>query len=259
MSNKPIVLLTDFGLKDHYVGVTKGVILAKNKNAQIIDLSHDIESQDVMGAYFLLQNSYRYFPKGTVFVVIVDPTVGSDRDIVCVRTKDYLFLAPDNGVLSFLYKVDKVEEIYNVTNTKYFLPNISNTFHGRDIFAPVAAHLSLGFSTSKLGRKGSSIKRLGTVEPSITDGVVEGEVVSIDKFGNLITNISKNYLEGFSDASIKVKGKTINGIIRSYAGAKGRDLLATIGSSGYVEISVNRGNAAKKLAAKVGEKVSVRM
>lgn len=153
MIQKPIVLLTDLGLKDYYVGVIKGVILSKNRSAQIIDLSHMVEKCDIIGAYHLLQNSYRYFPNGTIFVVIIDPSVGTERKIVCVKTKNYIFLAPDNGILSFLYKVDKIQKIFQVSNSKYFLPDISSTFHGRDILAPVSVYLSLGLSINKLGRE----------------------------------------------------------------------------------------------------------
>jgi hypothetical protein len=251
-------MLTDFGLKDHYVGVMKGVMLSINPQLNIIDLSHDIEPHDVMNAYFLLQNSYRYFPKGTIFVVVIDPGVGSQREIICVLTAEYTFLAPDNGILSFLYRVDDVKTIYAITNRKYFLDEISATFHGRDIFAPVAAHLSLGLHPSKLGEQLHSMLRLGYSEPKVhVGGIIDGEVISIDRFGNLITNISSEYLQEKTKIELTIKGKRIEEICKFYDAKKAGELVAIIGSSGNIEVSVTRGNAAKKLRAKVGDRLQL--
>jgi S-adenosylmethionine hydrolase len=253
-----IVLLTDFGLKDHYVGVMKGVILSVNPEAHLIDLSHDIGSQDILEAYFLLSNSYRYFPPGTIFVAIVDPGVGTDRAILAVETNRYFFLAPNNGLLGFLEKEAGVRRIVHVQETRFFLSPVSNTFHGRDIFAPVAGHLSLGVD---LGEFGPALKRMDTLEapsPRVTrEGSLVGEIVSIDHFGNLVTNIPAVQLPAAGPLEIRVGKSSIRELSPSYgSGPKGK-LLALLGSSGTLEISVSQGSAARKTAAQVGDKVRV--
>jgi len=241
-----IALLTDFGLKDPYVGVMKGVILSVNPDAHLIDLSHDVSSQDILEAYFLLSNSYRYFPPGTIFVAIVDPGVGTDRAILAVETNRYFFLAPNNGLLGFLEKEAAVRRIVRVQETRFFLNPVSNTFHGRDIFAPVAGHF------------GPAFERMETIEapaPRLTrEGALVGEIVSIDHFGNLVTNIPADRIPPDGSLEIRVGKSSIRELSRSYAsGPKGR-LLALLGSSGTLEISVSQGSAARKTAAQVGDK-----
>ncbi len=251
-----IALLTDFGTRDHYVGVMKGVILSINPHANIVDISHDVDSQDVTSAYFLLKNCHRYFPPGTTFVAVVDPEVGTGRAVLCVETDDAFFLAPDNGVLGF---VEKPARILSVTNRKYMLEPVSNTFHGRDIFAPVAAHLSLGLDPAKLGGPVKDIQRLNWREPEVSsEGVILGEVVSIDKFGNLITNISGDRLADVIHVDVKVGDAKIKDLAKTYADGKRGQAIALIGSGGNLEISVVRGNAAKKLGVKVGAVVRLR-
>lgn len=253
-----IALITDFGLKDHYVGVMKGVILSVNPNARIIDISHDISSQDLLDAYFLLSNTYRYFPKGTIFVAIVDPGVGTDRAILAVQTNRYTFLAPDNGLLGFLQKDGTIERIVRVTNRKYFLDPISNTFHGRDIFAPVAGHLSLGVDPGALGNDVDRMERISAPSPKVTrEGVIVGEIVSIDHFGNLVTNIPGDRLPAADTIEIRLGKKSIPELSKSYADGKKGELLALVGSTGNLEISVNKGNAERKTGAKVGDVVKV--
>jgi len=254
-----IALLTDFGLKDHYVGVMKGVILSVNPHARIIDLSHDIGSQDVLDAYFLLSNTYRYFPAGTIFVSVVDPGVGSERAIVAVETERYTFLAPDNGLLGFLDKQGGVRRIVRVTNERLFLKPVSQTFHGRDIFAPVAGHLSLGVDFAQLGPETDRIHKIATPAPKVTkEGVMVGEVVSIDRFGNLVTNIPGERLAGADAVEVKVGKVSIMRLSTSYASAKKGELLAIVGSTGTLEVSVNKGDARKKTGAKVGDVIRVR-
>lgn len=258
MAKRTIALLTDWGCSDSYAGVVKGVLLSHNKNIEIVDLSHDIPSHDIQGAYYTLQNSYHYFPRGAIFIAVIDPGVGSARKILCVKTKDYIFLAPDNGILSFLYKVDKILEIRAVENEKYFLPDVSNTFHGRDIFAPVAAKIAGGLPISKIGGKLSGMKRLDITPPSISDSSIEGEVVTIDKFGNLITNIPGDYLDRRL-VDIRIKNKKIDHLSPDYISVRKGELLAAVGSSFCLEIAVNAGSAEKKLKAKVGDKVVVKL
>jgi len=254
-----VALLTDFGLKDHYVGVMKGVVLGINPNARIIDVSHDVPSQAILEGYFLLSNTYRYFPAGTVFVAIVDPGVGSDRAIIGVETDRYFFLAPDNGLLGFLEKDGEVRRTVALTNRKYFLDPVSNTFHGRDIFAPVAGHLSSGVDLASLGPEVHRLVRITAPTPKLTrEGVIVGEVVSIDRFGNLVTNIPGDRLSAADAVEVRVGKAVIREVVRSYAEAKKGQLLALVGSTGNLEISVNKGNARKKTGAKVGDVVKIR-
>ncbi len=251
-----IALLTDFGTRDHYVGVMKGVILSINPHATIVDISHDVAPQDVTSAYFLLKNSHRYFPSGTIFVAVVDPEVGTHRAVLCAETDDALYLAPDNGTLSFLAKPTRVVQ---VTNRKYMLEPVSNTFHGRDIFAPVAGHLSLGLEADKLGPAARSFLQLGCKEPEVSsEGVILGEVVSIDQFGNLVTNISADRLADFPAIDVKIAKTTIKSLSTAYGHHAKGELIALIGSGGNLEISLVRGSAAKKLKASTGDVVRVR-
>jgi S-adenosylmethionine hydrolase len=254
-----VALLTDFGLKDPYVGVMKGVILSVNRNARLIDLSHDVPPQGVLEAYFLLSNSYRYFPVGTLFVAVVDPGVGSDRAIVGVETEKYLFLAPDNGLLGFLEKDGGVKRVVKIVNRKYFLDPVSNTFHGRDIFAPVAGHLSLGIDLGQMGPEIDVITRIAAPAPRFaSEGVVVGEIVTVDQFGNLVTNVPGDRLRKADRVEIRVGKAKIEKVRTSYASAKKGELFGIVGSSGTLEISVNRGSAAKQTGAKVGDAVRVK-
>lgn len=253
-----IALLTDFGTRDHYVGVMKGVILSINRHAQIVDISHEVSPQDVTGAYFLLKNSYRYFPTGTIFVAVVDPDVGTERSIVCVETPDYLFLAPDNGLVGFVPAEQKVTRMFRVTNRKLMLDRVSTTFHGRDIFAPVAGHLSLGLDLPLLGPAASAIRRLDQREPEVTrEGVVFGEVLSVDRFGNLVTNIPADELPDRKKSEVSVGRAVISQVVRTYGDARKGSLIALVGSSGTLEISVVGGSAARKLKAHPGTVVRV--
>jgi S-adenosylmethionine hydrolase len=253
-----VALLTDFGLKDHYVGVMKGVILSVHPHARIIDLSHEIGSQDILDAYFLLSNTYRYFPEGTVFVSVVDPGVGSDRAIIALETDRHTFLAPDNGLLGFLEKEGSIRRRVRVTNERLFLQPVSQTFHGRDIFAPVAGHLSRGMRLEELGPEIDGIHKIATPAPRRTkEGVLVGEVVSIDRFGNLVTNIPGDGLSGVQTLELKVGKRLIRRLSTSYASAKKGELLAIVGSTGTLEISVNNGDARRKTGAKVGDVIRV--
>jgi S-adenosylmethionine hydrolase len=253
-----IALLTDFGLKDPYVGVMKGVILSVNPDARIIDLSHDLPSQGVLEAYFLLANTYRYFPKGTIFLSVVDPGVGTDRAILAVETDKYVFLAPDNGLLGFLEKDGAVRRIFRVTNRKYFLEPVSNTFHGRDIFAPAAAYLSQDVDLEELGEETKTMQRIEAPAPRTTrEGVIVGEVATIDRFGNLVTNIPGSRLGPQDDVQVRVGKHLIRQFVRAYAEGKKGKAFAIVGSTGNLEIAVNQGNAQKLTGAKVGDAVRV--
>jgi S-adenosyl-L-methionine hydrolase (adenosine-forming) len=261
---QPVVtLITDFGSKDGYVGVMKGVITKINPSVKIIDISNNIESQDVFQAAYVLYSSYAYFPKGTIHVVVVDPGVGSKRKVLCLKTKDYLFLAPDNGVLSFIVAQEEYPSIREITNKELFLPEISDTFHGRDIFAPTAAHLSKGFNYKDLGKRVSKVKEIDLPKPIRSPGgVLTGEIIYVDGFGNLISNINRDIINRLSEKSgnlvIVVGREKLNKISNSYADVGEKKILAIFGSSGYLEISLNHGSARDVLNLKKGDKLVLR-
>jgi len=249
-----ITLTTDLGTRDAYVGVMKGVILGINPDAVIVDLCHEVEPQDIREAAFLLRVSVPYFPKGAIHVVVVDPGVGTKRRLVLVVSPLGRFLAPDNGVLSYVL-VEGGFEAYELNNSRYWLSPVSSTFHGRDILAPVAAHLSQGVSARKLGRKVDGLVSFPIPVPEKTPGSVRGEVLHIDRFGNLITNIREGDLPA-GRLWIEVAGRSIRKLSLNFEG--GRGLLALVGSSGCLEIAVKNGSAARLLKVKVSEPVTVR-
>ena len=268
-----IVLTTDFGSDDPYVGVVKGVVLGINPSACIVDLCHGIESQSIVQGGFILANSYHFFPKGSIHVVFVDPGVGTERRIVLLSTNDYYFIAPDNGLLSYVvknlciqegqsYSVDHSGAVplpsnvvgYEVENERYQLSSRSSTFHGRDIIGPVAAHLSTGIAPSNFGTQIDHIVGLKLNDVKCEDNVIKGRVVHIDRFGNLITDIPREMLP-LGLFTTKIKGATINQLSSSYA--SGEVLLAIIGSFNTLEVAYYGGNAAEILGAKIGERISV--
>ena len=197
-----ITLLTDFGTKDAYVGVIKGAILSINPSAVVVDVCHYIDPQDLIEAAYLIKYSYRYFPKGTVHIIVVDPGVGGNRSIVAVKLSNHIFLAPDNGILTLLMDEGKIDSIVRVENTRYFLESVSQTFHGRDIFAPTGAHLSKGMDIKKLGSclDKQDLVNLSILKPYISDkGELIGNIVSFDRFGNSISNIDMNDINKFNE------------------------------------------------------------
>ena len=247
-----VALLTDFGHADAYVGVMKGVLLSVCPEARVVDLSHEVAPQDVAGAAFLLEGACGYFPDRTIFVCVVDPGVGSERRIVAVETRRHVFLAPDNGLLGFL--ADEAKRIVRVENRACFLNPVSRTFHGRDIFAPVAGRLAKGLDPARLGPRTASLRTLDLPEPKAVAGGLEGRVLAIDRFGNLITNIRAGRLAA---AEIRIGRARIAGVKGTYADAAPGELLAVVGSTGRLEISVNRGHAAERLGVRVGDRVRV--
>ncbi len=261
-----ITLLTDFGVEDAYVGIMKGVVLSINPSAVIVDITHQIAPHGILPAAYIIKSSYRYFPEGTVHILVVDPGVGSERSIVAVEMKGQIFLAPDNGVLSLLLDEGKVEAIVRVENSRYFLETVSRTFHGRDIFAPVSAHVSLGLDIKELGPllNRQDLVRLDIRTPNISDkNELTGIIVSVDRFGNCISNIDENCLQKFrksiphKDLIIKASDKTIQGLSESYDSVGPQRPLAIIGSFGYVEIALNRGNASHFFKIEKGDEVRV--
>ena len=258
-----VTLLTDFGHQDPYVGIMKGVIASRCPEARVIDLCHEVAPQNVAQASYLLQTSYRYFSEKTVHVAVVDPGVGSERRVICAQFCGQTFVAPDNGLLWPLVEETPADRIVNVTNASHFLGEVSSTFHGRDIFAPVAAALASGVSAEELGPCIQSIQRSDFAGPTIdSDGVAAGVVVHVDRFGNLITNFTEPWLrEQFADLSsieVWVGHRMVRGMSRAYADVAPGHCIALFGSTGRLEISVNLGSAAKTLEAGIGAAVTVK-
>jgi len=270
-----ITLTTDFGSDDAYVAAMKGVILSTNPEVNIVDITHSIAPQNVLQAAFILGYTYRYFPKKTVHVAVVDPGVGSERRGVILKTPSSLFVAPDNGILSYvidelssakgsvaqyspdlgLVTLGKGFEAVAITDPRFWRHPISATFHGRDIFAPVAAALSLDISPYECGEKITSLHVFPIPKPLVNyQGNLTGTVSYVDHFGNLITNIKKSDLPG-KDILIEVAGRLIQGITNYYA--EGEELMAIIGSSDYLEISLKNGSAADFLNIGIGDEIKV--
>ncbi len=262
----PIVtLLTDFGLSDEYVGVMKGVILSVCPDAVTIDITHAVSPQDTAEGAFYLQAAWPYFPEGTIHTVVVDPGVGSRRAILAVRRQGHIFLAPDNGILTGLLDAGDVEAV-RVENRQYFLPDVSRTFHGRDIFAPVAGYLARGLDMTALGPPADPehLVRLDVPRAVITaDGAAEGAVMAMDHFGNLMTSITTDHLKEIGctgrmeQVRVHVGGHRITGISTRYTDAAPGAPLALIGSRNCLEISVNRGSARDDFGAEKGTPVRV--
>jgi S-adenosyl-L-methionine hydrolase (adenosine-forming) len=259
MKRKVIALMTDFGYKDGFVGTMKGVILTINPNVELIDLTHTISSHNTLEASIVLRTSYHFYPKGTIFLVVIDPGVGSTRRSILVETEKYFFIGPDNGALSFALENEKIKKIVELTNKKYFLQDVSNTFHGRDIFAPVAAQLSKGVPISKFGEPTKEYKKFTILSPRIHRHGVSGKVIYTDHFGNLVTNISGGMVQKLAlrKMVIKIKDYKIEKLSSSYAASAPGQILAIVGSNDCLEIAVNQGNASQIMKAKEGTEIEI--
>ncbi len=253
-----ITLTTDFGLADSYVASLKGVILSIAPSARIVDISHQVPPQDILHGAYLLATAWRYFPKGTIHLAVVDPGVGAGRNAIAVSAKGHTFFAPDNGLLTMALggTLPAGAKAFVIENPRYRLDPVSSVFHGRDIFAPAAAYCAQGLAIQELGKPLSRIVTLPLSAPHRrADGSVLGTVIHVDTFGNLVTNVTQRHIKG--DITIGVAGKSIAGLSRTYAEGKG--LLALWGSSGYLEVAVRNGNAAKRLGVKRGDEVVLRL
>ncbi len=255
-----ITLITDFGMEDGNVGVMKGVIYGINPSASIVDLSHDIAPQNIANAAYVLRRAYEYFPQGTIHVVVVDPGVGSERRVIAVQSGQAFFVTPDNGVLTYilqeLAKKGEKARIVNLNNPAYWLPQVSNVFHGRDIFAPVAAHLSLGVEIGTLGQEIEDVVMLSPLLLDIRQGKITGRVAHIDHFGNLLTNIPESDLISLGDElTIRVAGREIKRLSKTFAEGPTGELIGFIDSSGHLAIAVVNGSAQQLLKSLVGESV----
>jgi S-adenosyl-L-methionine hydrolase (adenosine-forming) len=251
----PIALITDFGQSDWFVAGMKGVILSVNPGAMIVDINHNIPAGGISAAALNLLACHACFPKGTIFVAVVDPGVGSSRAAIAAKAGPYFFLGPDNGVLSPVIDNYYKPELRALLNPKVFLNKVSATFHGRDIFAPAAAHLSKGVAFEKLGPKIKDIVRISMPLAREKGKQITGRVMYIDHFGNAITNIPSSLVSS-SIKHVLIKGRKVP--LRScYADVDEGKPLAVVGSCGFVEISVNKGNAAKKMRLKIGDNVEI--
>lgn len=263
-TNNIITLITDFGLEDPYVGQVKGAILHHNIQARMLDISHAIPSHDILSGAVTLRTSYHYYPRGTTHMCVVDPGVGSKRAMLAAAGEGHLFIAPDNGILSLLMTDDKLSAIYRVENSRLFPSDVSSTFHGRDIMAPVAAALAGGMPLSEVGPETelSACASLHLSGPEITPNRIKGQVLHIDHFGNIRTTITSASLSKFqpgSFTSIELRGTTVSAISTTYTDCPVGGFTGIIDSSGYLEIAVNRGNAANATGSQLGDPVTVFM
>ena len=253
-----IALLTDFGTKDYFVGAMKGAILYVNENVHLIDITHEIEPQNIKSAGFNLHACYKDFLVGTIFVAVVDPGVGSARRAILVETEDYFFIAPDNGLLSFVFNESEDFRVFELTNREFFAHHISTTFHGRDVFAPVAAHLSKGVKPSEFGREITDFVRFEENKPrKISENEIEAEIIEIDRFGNLITNLKREDLP--EQFTLEIGETRVEKLRRFFAESEPREIFMIFGSAGFLEIAAFQDSAKNLLRAETGQKILVKM
>ena len=260
MARPFVALLSDFGTRDHYAGTMKGVVLSVCPDAVLVDISHDIPAHDVLTGALELAASYRYFPVGTIFLVVVDPGVGSGRRGIAAEAGDFRFVAPDNGVLSAVFRELPPKRVVELTERKYARSTISRTFEGRDRFAPAAGWLAKGIGLTSLGRALQDYHRLSLPEASVEESAITGAVVRVDRFGNLITNIDHRTFDQFSRGAaiaVTIDGHEVPRIVPTYAESGAGEICALFGSSDHLEIAVNGGSAAGELGVGRGAQVRV--
>jgi S-adenosylmethionine hydrolase len=263
LANRSIITLTtDFGLTDHFVGTIKGVILNIFPDVQIVDICHSVQAFDVLDGALTIAQSYSYFPSGTVHMVVVDPGVGTARRPLLVSSDRHHFVAPDNGVLSMVYSREERLHIRHVTAEHYSLQPVSNTFHARDIFAPVAAWLAKGVDSEKFGDEITDFVRFNAPKPKSVDGALRGVVLKVDRFGNLVTNITPQdapMIFGADPAPFKISvgQHQITEIHSNYSEGSPGEVFGILGSMGYLEIAADRGSAAKIIGTGKGSEVKL--
>ena len=256
-----LALLTDFGTRDHYAGTMKGVALGICPDATIVDISHDVPAHDVMAGALELVASYKYFPVGTVFIVVIDPGVGSARRGLAVDTGDYRFVAPDNGVLTAVLRESPAKKIVELTERRYARPTVSRTFEGRDRFAPAAAWLAKGIQLSALGRPVQQIQMLDIPVPQVVEDEIGGVVLRVDRFGNLVTNVDRRTIERFAQGgalTIQAGEHRIERLVATYAELPAGGVGALYGSTDHLEIAAPSGSAAAALSLDRGARIVVR-
>jgi S-adenosyl-L-methionine hydrolase (adenosine-forming) len=259
LTNPIITLTTDYGINDHLVGVVKGVILKINPEVQIVDITHQITAFDLLDGALAIASAYSYFPPRTIHVVVVDPGVGTERRPLLVTGQNQYFLAPDNGVLSGVYDKEQNVIVRHLTAEHYFLHPVSKTFHGRDIFAAVAAWLSKSWQPGSMGEEITDFKRFAIPRPKEADGHLKGVVLRVDSFGNLITNfrvedLTPEWVEK-GELKLQVGSQAVTRLVPTFAHGGAGEAIAYIGSGGYLEIGVNKGNASRLLSVGRGTPV----
>lgn len=260
MARPVVALLTDFGTRDHYVGAMKGVVLGICPEATIIDITHDVPAHDVLTAGLELAASYKYFPAGTVFLVVVDPGVGSARRGLAAEVGDYRFVAPDNGVLTAVFQEAPPKRVIELTERRYARPTVSRTFEGRDRFAPGAAWLAKGIRLPALGRPLSDYCQLDIPRPTVEGGRIGGEVLRVDRFGNLVTNIDRRSFERVAlsgSIRIEVADEEIGRLVQTYADIRDDEVCALFGSTDHLEFAANATSAGERLSVGRGAPVVV--
>ena len=259
MGRPVIALLTDFGVRDHYAGTMKGVVLGICPDATLVDISHDLPPHDVLAGALELGASYRYFPAGTIFLVVVDPGVGSARRAIAADIGDYKFVAPDNGVLSLVVDDHPPRRVVELSERRYARATVSRTFEGRDRFAPAAAWLAKGLDLAALGRSAGPLLRLEVPKPRVESGTIHGEVLRVDRFGNLVTNIDRRTFDATAGHSLEIHagGHQVRKVVSSYADAAPGEVCALFGSTDQLEIAANGANASALLQLGRGAPVHV--
>jgi len=255
-----LALLTDFGTRDHYTGTMKGVALGICADATIVDITHEVPPHDVLAGALELAAAYKYFPPGTIFIVVVDPGVGSARKGIAVDTGDYRFVAPDNGVLTAVLRETPAKKIVELTERRYARPTVSRTFEGRDRFAPAGAWLAKGIQLSALGRPIAEIQKIDIPLPEVDADRIQGVVLRVDRFGNLVTNIDRKTVERLAQAgtmSIEAEGKRIERLVATYAELPEAGVGALFGSTDHLELAAPSASAAERLGLTRGARVTV--
>lgn len=260
MSRPIVAVLTDFGTRDHYAGTMKGVVLGLAVDTTIVDITHEVPPHDVLTASLELAACYKYFPAGTIFLVVVDPGVGSARRGLVAEVGDYRFVAPDNGVLTAVFRDHKPKRVVELTERRYARPTVSRTFEGRDRFAPAAGWLARGTEPTAMGRPVTTWHTVELPEPRLEESAITGEVVRVDRFGNLVSNIERRLFDEFRherSIRIAVDGQSVDRLVATYSEAPAGTVCALFGSSDHLELAVNGGSAAELLH--LGRGASVRI
>ncbi len=257
-----ISLTTDYGTRDHFVGSMKGVLLNINPAAVLVDISHEVATYSIIDAAFTIGHAYQFFPGGTVHLVVVDPGVGTERRALLVQTAKYFFVGPDNGVFSFIYEREERLLVRQITAEHYFLQPVSRTFHGRDIFSPIAAWVSKGIEASNFGPEIGDYRRFALNPQVVNDSLARGIILKADKFGNLITNFSIVEFPQFASQPVppfrvEISGRQISTLRSTFADGTPGEVFAIVGSTGYLELVCNRGSAARLLNAAPGTEVAL--
>jgi S-adenosylmethionine hydrolase len=259
LANPIITLTTDYGTNDHLVGVLKGVILKINPDVNIVDITHGVNPFDLLDGSLAIASAYSYFPPRTIHVVVVDPGVGTERRPLLVSGQNQYFIAPDNGVLSGVFEYEPNFVVRHLTSEHYFLHPVSNTFHGRDVFAPVAGWLSKNWQPASMGEEISDYKRFAMPRPKEADGMLKGVVLKVDAFGNLLTNFRADDLPADAlekgQVQLQVGGQAVARLVPTFASGNAGEAVAYVGSSGYIEVGMNKGSATRTLGVGRGAPV----